>query len=229
MRIRALRAEGASLLAVAAATGVSTDTVRRACGNVAKKESAEPAGGDLVPLAAPTTREAERALARRGLLSGAEPVITEGASLPVAVALLILPALSVTGLLAAFASAYTSSRAAFYSLRSLVLALVFCALLGEPRAEGLTRISPVDLGRLIGLDRAPEVGTIRRRIDELAGARRSGQLIGSLARHHAEAHPDQMVVLYLDGNVRAYHGGSDLPAPISPGPASPWRPRSTPG
>lgn len=210
-RIRQLRSEGASLLAVAAATGVSTDTVRRACGNLSKKPPAEPAGGDLVPLAAPASREAERALARAGLLSGAEPVITEGASQPVAGALLILPALSTTGLLESFASVYTASRAAFYSLRSLVLALVFCALLGEPRAEGLTRISPVDLGRLIGLDRAPEVGTIRRRMDEVAGARRSGQLIGDLARHHVKAHPEQMGVLYLDGHVRAYHGGSDLP------------------
>jgi prepilin-type processing-associated H-X9-DG protein len=146
-----------------------------------------------------------------GLLSGAEPVITEGASLPAAGSLLIVPALAVTGLLDAFASAYTSTRAAFYSLRSLVLALVFCALLGEPRAEGLTRVSPADLGRLIGLDRAPEVGTMRRRMDELAGMRRSGEVIGDLARHHAAAHPDQMGVLYLDGHVRAYHGGSDLP------------------
>jgi hypothetical protein len=116
-------------------------------------------------------RDGERSLARIGLLSGAEPVITEGASLPVAGALLVLPALSVTGLLDAFGSVYASGRAAFYSLRSLVLALVFCALIGEPRAEGLTRISPVDLGRLIGLDRAPEVGTMRRRMDELAGLR----------------------------------------------------------
>jgi hypothetical protein len=34
---------------------------------------------------------------------------------------------------------------------------VFAALVGQPRAEGLTRIDQADLGRLIGLDRAPEV------------------------------------------------------------------------
>jgi prepilin-type processing-associated H-X9-DG protein len=207
--IRALRSEGQSLRTVAEATGVSTDTVRRACAGLPGTKAA--AAGDLVPLARPAPRDGERALARMGLLSGAEPVITEGASLPAAGSLLIVPALAVTGLLDAFASAYTSTRAAFYSLRSLVLALVFCALLGEPRAEGLTRVSPADLGRLIGLDRAPEVGTMRRRMDELAGMRRSGEVIGDLARHHAAAHPDQMGVLYLDGHVRAYHGGSDLP------------------
>ena len=211
VRIRALRAEGSSLAGIAEATGVSTDTVRRALSSEPSARSTKAAGGDLVPLAPPVPRDGERALARIGLLSGAEPVITEGASLPVAGALLVLPALSVTGLLDAFGSVYASGRAAFYSLRSLVLALVFCALVGEPRAEGLTRISPVDLGRLIGLDRAPEVGTMRRRMDELAGLRRSGRLLGDLARHHAQAHPEAMGVLYLDGHVRAYHGGYDLP------------------
>jgi prepilin-type processing-associated H-X9-DG protein len=209
--MRGMRSQGLSLAVIAGATGVSTNTVRRALLGTEPSPQSEPAGGDLIPLAPPSPREAERALARFGLLSGAEPVITEGASLPVAGSLLILPSLSVTGLLDVFSSVYASGRAAFYSLRSLVLALVFCALVGEPRAEGLTRISPLDLGRLIGLDRAPEVGTMRRRMDELAGARRSGELLAGLARHHADAHPDQMGVLYLDGHVRAYHGGADLP------------------
>ncbi len=206
-----MRLQGSSLAVIAAATGVSPNTVRRALLDTQPSSQSEPAGGDLVPLAPPAPREAERAAARFGLLSGAEPVITEGASLPLAGSLLILPSLSVTGLLDGFSSLYASSRAAFYSLRSLVLALVFCALIGEPRAEGLTRTSPLDLGRLIGLDRAPEVGTMRRRMDELAGARRSGELLSVLARHHAQAHPEQMGVLYLDGHVRAYHGGADLP------------------
>jgi len=37
------------------------------------------------------------------------------------------------------------------------LMLLFLALLRDPRAEGATRIRPADLGRLLGLDRAPEV------------------------------------------------------------------------
>ncbi|MGH3530286.1 MAG: putative transposase, partial [Pseudonocardiaceae bacterium] len=89
--------------------------------------------------------------------------------------------------------------------------LVFAALLGEPRAEGLTRVDPVTLGRLIGLDRAPEVKTVRRRMAALAGRRRSEQLFMALAAHHGDAHPEAMGVLYVDGHVRAYHGGSDLP------------------
>ena len=59
-------------------------------------------------------------------------------------------------------------RAAFYGLRSLVLCVVFSCLVGEPRAEGLTRLDPVTIGRLLGLDRAPEVRRMRARLAELA-------------------------------------------------------------
>src|SRR5258708_17494255 len=58
----------------------------------------------------------------------------------------------------------------FYGLQAMLILLVFLALLREPRAEGATRISPAALGRVLGLDRAPEVKTIRRRLGELAGA-----------------------------------------------------------
>jgi len=66
--------------------------------------------------------------------------------------------------LACATEVYGRTRAAFYGLRSLVLTVIFAALVGEPRAEGLTRIDPVDLGRLLGLDRAPETKTLRRRM-----------------------------------------------------------------
>src|SRR6266508_562355 len=138
--IRVLRGEGKSLLAVAEATGVSTDTVRRALAVEPAGPKPEDKSGELVPLARPEPRDAERALAHAGLLSGAEPVICEGGSLPYAGALLVVPALMVTGLLDAVRAVYGVPRAAFYSLRSLVLSLVFTALVGEPRAEGLTRL-----------------------------------------------------------------------------------------
>jgi len=63
-------------------------------------------------------------------------VICEGASLPWVGALLILPALAVSGLVEVAEAVFAAPRAAFYSIRSLVLALVFSALLGEARAKG---------------------------------------------------------------------------------------------
>ena len=211
--IRALREEGLSLAAVAARAGVSTDTVRRALAEVpAPAAPAEESGRSVLePLARPEPRVAERQAARCGGLVEAPPVITEGASLPLAGALLILPALAATGLVEAAEGVYGKARAAFYGLRSLVLAVVFAALLGEPRAEGLTRLDPVDVGRLLGLDRGPEVKTLRRRVEGLAGEGKAALLLGRLAAHHAAAHPDALGVLYVDGHVRAYHGGADVP------------------
>ena len=210
--IRALRSEGLTLLAVAARAGVSTDTVRRALAASPVSAPVEPAGEPALELLArPADRSAERQAARAGLLTGAPPVICEGASLPLAGALVILPALAATGLLEAAASLYATGRAAFYGLRSLLLATVFACVLGEPRAEGLTRVDPVDVGRLLGLDRAPEVKTMRRRMEALARLGRADRLIDALARHHLAAHAGAAGIFYVDGHVRAYHGAREVP------------------
>jgi transposase len=212
-RIVELRSKKMSLRAIGAEVGLDASTVRRALLEVVTEadERVPPPSGELEPLARPADRSNERALARAGLLSGAEPAICEGASLPFAGALLVLPALSAGGLLSCFQSIYASGRAAFYSLQSLLLSLVFLLLIGECRAEGLTRLDPVDLGRLIGLDRAPEVKTMRRRLGDLAQHKRSAELLGALARHHLARDGADCSLFYLDGHVRAYHGAARLP------------------
>jgi transposase len=168
-------------------------------------------GGGLVALARPAAREVERQSARAGVLAEAVPVITEGAGLPLAGALTILPALAATGLLDVAARVYEPARAAFYGLRSLLLTVVFAAVVGESRVEGLSRIDPTDLGRLVGLDRAPEVKTVRRRVGELAAAGHADRLIEALARRHVDGHPEAVGIFYVDGHVRAYHGHHDVP------------------
>jgi prepilin-type processing-associated H-X9-DG protein len=216
--IRELAHGGATKSAIAAAVGVSRDTVSRVlgpprAGAVVLPSSGAPErdGGELVPLARPEPRDAERQAARRGELVEACPRITTGASLPLVGALVIVPALAVTGLLECFEATYGKAKSSFYGVRSLVLSVVFATVVGEPRAEGLTRIDPVDLGRLLGLDRAPEPKTLRRRMAALAQQNLAGRLLGALASRHAEAHPDALGVLYVDGHVRAYHGAAKVP------------------
>lgn len=215
--IVAARATGASMAAIAAQVGVSLNSVSRAlrpAGPPAPSPSPNPAtgaGAELIPLARPEPRTDERQAARAGLLAEAAPVVTEGSSLPLGGALVILPALAATGLVDVAGAIFTRARAAFYGVRSLVLTVVFAALVGEARAEGLTRIDPADLGRLLGLDRAPEVRTIRRRFEALATQKRSGDLLAALARRHVEANKAAAGVFYVDGHVRAYHGKADVP------------------
>jgi len=164
----------------------------------------------LEPLARPEPREAERALAHFGMLVEAKPVFTEGAGLPRLGALLILPALEATGLIDAAHEVYRHMRNGFYGLTSTILTMVFLALAREPRAEGATRIPPADLGRLLGLDRAPEVKTIRRKLAELARRGLGSRLVAGLAARHAKADPEALGYLYIDGHVRVYAGKRDL-------------------
>ncbi len=94
----------------------------------------------------------------------------------------------------------------FYSLDTMLCEGVFRALLGQARAEGAARVDPVALGRVLGLDRAPEVKTIRRKIALLAEAGKAGDWIAAMARRHVQACPEQAAVCYVDGHVRAYQG-----------------------
>jgi transposase-like protein len=222
-RITGLDAAGATLREIAAATGVSTFSVRNALGRVAAggrlpagaaEDSAGPAAGDddaghdAVPvLPDPVPRDGERALARWGLLGeGAAPVFTPGARYPLAGLLLALPALEGTGLLAAAREVYGRLKDGFYGMGATLLTVVFLALAGEPRAEGATRVPPAALGRVLGLDRAPEVKTIRRKLGELAAAGKATELIMALARRHAAARPDALGFLHIDGHARVYYG-----------------------
>jgi transposase-like protein len=217
-RIRALDAAGQTLRQIAAVTGVSTFSVRSALGRVAAQAGRRDAQGENGEdgehgeepppvLPDPVPRDAERALARWGLLGeGAEPVFTPGARYPLAGLLLALPPLEGTGLLGCARDVYGRLKNGFYGLAATLLTLVFLALAGEPRAEGATRIPPGALGRVLGLDRAPEVKTIRRKLGELAAAGKAAGLVMALARRHAAARPQQLGFLYVDGHARAYYG-----------------------
>jgi transposase-like protein len=164
----------------------------------------------LSPVPLPEPRTSERVLARFGFLGEAEPVFTQGAGLPRLGTLLILPALEATGLMDATKQVYRRMHNGFYGLSATILTMVFLAVAREPRAEGATRIAPHDLGRLLGLDRAPEVKTIRRKLAELAGRKVGSTLIAALAARHAKTDPEVMGYLYLDGHVRVYSGRRDL-------------------
>ncbi|MEV8182986.1 putative transposase [Specibacter sp. NPDC078692] len=217
-QIRAVRTGGASLRATAEATGVSTDTVRRAMAAMAETPTTESTHDSVAPLEAaeqpvlpaPVARNGERAAARAGLLECAAPAFTPAARVRHAGLFLAFPALESTGLLACAKAVYSALPNGFYGLETILIDSVLRALAGEARAEGATRFDPVELGRVLGLDRAPEVKTIRRRISQLAEASKAGELIAALAKHHlAGTGPggeDLAAILYVDGHVRAYQG-----------------------
>ena len=193
--------------------GQDADAGAAADGTAGGGGAAGPASGgaELPVLPEPAPRDGERTLARFRLLGeGAAPVFIPGARYPLAGLLLALPALADTGLLACARQVCGRLRDGYYSLDTVLVHLVLQALLREPRAEGASRVPPPAMGRVLGLDRAPEVKTIRRKLAELAAAGKAADLQMAIARWHAEALPDQLGFLCIDGHTRAYFGKRDV-------------------
>lgn len=159
----------------------------------------------------PADRSFDRLMACLGLLDDADPMFRSGTRIPGAGVLLAIPAIIGSGVLAAAQEVYGTIGPAFYGLRTTVVGLLLMALLRIKRPEGLKERSPQDLGRILGLDRAPEVKTLRRKLSRLAGlggASRFGRL---LAQRRVETRGSAMGFLYIDGHVRVYHGKHKLP------------------
>lgn len=151
-------------------------------------------------------RSFDRQLAHLGQLDDAAPLFRAGNSVPGAGVLLALPCLLESGLLRIGRKLYGEIGPAFYGLRTTLLTLLFMALLRIQRPEQLKERDPAAFGRLLGLDRAPEVKTLRRRLTHLAARHRAEQLGAELARQRVDQRGHLMGFLYIDGHVRAYHG-----------------------
>lgn len=154
----------------------------------------------------PRDRSGDRALARLGLLEDAVPLFADQESLPRAGALLAVPLLVRHGLIDAFGKVYGSLHPSFYGLRTIVVTLFLGALLRIKRSEHWKEYRPEDLGAILGLDRAPEVKTVRRKFTRLAAMGRGKLLMDAVARQRIAADQDRVAFLYVDGHVREYHG-----------------------
>jgi transposase len=159
----------------------------------------------------PTNRDADRLLARLGLLEDAPPLFGPATALPRAGVLLAVPVLVVSGVLECAQKIYGTLGPAFYGLRTSLLTLLLLALWRIKRPEGLKEHSPQDLGRVLGLDRAPEVKTLRRKLTRLAAAGRAAQFGQALAQQRVALRAEALGFLYTDGHVRVYHGQHALP------------------
>ena len=171
-------------------------------------------GGGTPPVSVdtdPADRGGDRLLAYLGLLDDAAPLFRAGTRVPRAGVLLALPALTESGVFDIAREVYGSIGPAFYGLRTTVVAMLLMALLRLKRPEALKEHSPGDLGRLLGLDRAPEVKTLRRKLTRLAALGRATEFGRALAKRRVASRGATLGFLYVDGHVRAYHGKHALP------------------
>src|SRR6266550_3584941 len=159
----------------------------------------------------PLDRSMDRLLAAMGLLDDALPVFAPTRSLPRAGVLLAIPSLVASGLLSTAEKIYGSLGPAFYGLRTTLVAYVLLALLRIPRPETIKEYPPRELGRIVGLDRMPEVKTLRRKLSRLASLKGSHRLGREVARQRIAERGKVLGFLYIDGHVRAYHGKHTVP------------------
>jgi transposase len=159
----------------------------------------------------PANRQMDRFFAHMGLLDDAAPLFRDGTAIPGAGVLLAVPDLVATGVLGAAKQVWGSIGPAFYGLRTTVMVMLLMALLRVKRPEALKERSPLDFGRVLGLDRAPEVKTVRRKLTRFAalgGVETFGRL---LAQRRVATHGHALGFLYIDGHVRIYYGKRRIP------------------
>jgi transposase len=159
----------------------------------------------------PADRRGDRLLAYLGLLEDAAPLFGSHTAVPRAGVLLALPALVAGGVFECAQKIYGTIGPAFYGLRTSLLTLLLMALWRIKRPEGLKEHSPEELGRVLGLDRAPEVKTLRRKLARLAACGRAAEFGRALAQRRGTQRGAAVGFLYVDGHVRVYHGKHRLP------------------
>jgi hypothetical protein len=165
------------------------------------------------PMGYATTRWLDRVLASCGLLISADLQFVCAEDVPQAGVLCALPALLTEGLLRHTRSLYTLPPG-YYPLESIFLYLALLALVRCPSLEQTRYEAPGEWGKLLGLDRLPEVKTLREKIGILCEQEgRATQWQSRLAKEWMEGvdgddpQKEGVGLFYVDGHVRVYHGG----------------------
>jgi len=152
------------------------------------------------------TRSLERVAAAMGELESAPIEFQATCDVAQGGVLLALPSLLAAGLLRCTTEFYQLPQG-FYGMESIFLLLGLMALARIRTLEQLRYQAPGEWGKLLGLDRIPEVRTLRAKLkllcQDLGQAMRWNAL---LAKEWITRQNDAELYFYCDGHVRVYHG-----------------------
>ena len=233
--VQALLDAGKSVPEVARETGVLANTMHKAIRQGRLRQAANASVGEIgakvsteiadtstksersdidseAVMGCGATRSEERVMAAMGVLTSA-PIRFEAAQdVPNGGVLLALPSLLANGLLRYTGALYGLPKG-FYGIASIFLLLGLMALARIKSIEQLRYVAPGEWGHLLGLDRIPEVRTLREKLGLLC--RKAGRAIQwntLLAMEWIRAEPQNELVFYIDGHVRVYTGNlTELP------------------
>lgn len=214
--------EGHSRGEVAAELDVKPDTLRKAIADARLCEPPERVGVDKSArsvqdavagegMGTACTRVGERVLAAVGKLQGASVRFEVCRDVPYGGVLCALPALIANGLLDGIES-HLNRLKGYYTAVPVLILMGLMALCRIKTVEKLRGEAPGEFGKLLGLDRIPEVRCLRRKLSELAEGEAAERWAAHLSQQWMQADPKACGTLYVDGHVRVYHGSkSTLP------------------
>ncbi len=160
----------------------------------------------------PDDRSFDRLLAYKGELVDAAPLFKTRLGLSRVGVLLAVPLIVQSGVLQAARQVYGDIGPAFYGLRTSLMTLLFMALLRIKNPESLKRYNPAELGWLLGLDRAPEMKTVRRKLLHLGDEPVPTEtFLREVVQRRVHSRQQALGFLYVDGHVRVYTGKAEVP------------------
>jgi prepilin-type processing-associated H-X9-DG protein len=151
------------------------------------------------------TRVVERVCAAVGLLKEAPSRFDRAESVAQGGVLWALPALLANGLLRRARECFRLPPG-FYSLTQILVLLAAMALARVRTLEQLRYQPAGEWGKLLGLDRVPEVRTLREKVKELAQPEAVSEWGKMLTQEWMAEEPEAAGFLYVDGHVRVYYG-----------------------
>jgi transposase len=167
------------------------------------RSDADAAAGDEMGMAC--TRPAERVLAAVGKLpGGATTQFQSCRDVSYGGVLCALPALAENGLFRHLKT--LPALSGYYMKLHVILLLAYMALCRIKIVEKLQYETPGELGKLMGLDRIPEVRCLRKKLAQLSQNDSPQQWAALLSQDWMQQSPELAGTLYVDGHVRLYHG-----------------------
>ncbi|MCP4054783.1 MAG: hypothetical protein GY739_17415 [Mesoflavibacter sp.] len=119
--------------------------------------------------------------------------------------LFALPALLANGLLRK-TSDFFRLPPGYYHLESIFLLIAFMALSRIKFIEDIRYCPPGEWGKLLGLDRIPEVSVLRKKVKQLSNDDQPTLWSAELCSDWMEAEVIEDAIFYIDSHVRVYHG-----------------------
>jgi hypothetical protein len=159
----------------------------------------------LAPLGIATTRYEDRLASAVSGAGNANAIFEAHDAVCGAGVLFLLPALLLQGLLKT-KEVYSLPQTHYYGLESIILTLSFMALARIKNPEQLKQCKPGEMGKIIGLDRVPEVKCLREKIQLLTDQHQARNLNNLLIDHWYDKADETASFLYIDGHQRIYYG-----------------------